>query len=523
MNTQGSLRRSVVIGLIALSGCGGGSKKASAPATATLLGSVKSVGTTTPVPLATISVGDVVVQTNESGWFVIPDLPEGDRVLVNIEADGMVPTQRVVELSALGRTFLDARLFPMATAVKVDPTTGGTVTSGRAKLVVGPGTLTTMGGAAPSGMASVSLTIIDPTSREQRLATPGDFSGVMQGQDAIQSLESFGMIYLSMTDEAGDELTFAPSSPATVSIPAPTGGGAPLTTTPTWTYDQDSGLWVSAGTATYDTGTQTYTTTIDRPRYWNCDQPYATACWTGQVVTPEGMPAPAGIKVAAEGTNYIGESISWTDDNGRFAVRVMASTATRSATARVYAEGTGRYADLPSTATPTVLASTGTCTDLGSIQLAFPLASMVLTWGETPHDLDSHFTGPTTASATSRFHVYYSQRSVDGAFLDTDDTSSYGPEVTSLLKAVPGTYVYAIDNFSGEASGPIAASMAQVIAIFPEEERTFQVTDAAMPAPITTSKAVWRVFKFDIDAAGRISPLESINTIVNESPDAYQP
>lgn len=62
---------------------------------------------------------------------------------------------------------------------------------------------------------------------------------------------------------------------------------------------------------------------------------------------------------------------------------------------------------------------------------------IVLTWGETPRDLDSHLTGPMLGSS-ERFHVYYANRtySHDGeihAMLDRDDTSSYGPENNHYL------------------------------------------------------------------------------------------
>jgi hypothetical protein len=383
--------------------------------------------------------------------------------------------------------------------------------------------LRTADGDEPVGMVDVSLTVIDPTSRDQRLATPGDFTAIAEGESAAVDLESYGMVYLSLVDAAGEALTFAPDTTADVVVPVPTIAGAPLNTTPLWSYDESQGRWVPGGTASYDAATRTYSSTIDKPAYWNCDQPYATACWTGTVVTPEGEVAPAGIKVAGEGVSYLGESDSWTDANGHFSVRVMASTATRRATARVYVEGTGRYAELPATTTPTELASTGGCTDIGTIKLAFPLASMVLTWGMTPRDLDSHFTGPVAATGSSRFHMSYGHKNVGNAFLDTDDTSSFGPEVTSLLKAVPGTYVYTVHNFSGESAGLIRDSSAKVIAIFPTEERTFDVSDAAASESLSTGKSVWRVFKFDVDAQGTLSAVEAINEIVPDSEEAYQP
>ncbi|MEI9951511.1 MAG: hypothetical protein WDO74_21675 [Pseudomonadota bacterium] len=240
-------------------------------------------------------------------------------------------------------------------------------------------------------------------------------------------------------------------------------------------------------------------------------------------MTPEGEPAPAGIKVAGEGVSYLGESNSWTDADGRFSVRVMASTDARKATARLYAEGTGRYAELPAASTPTQLASTGKCVDVGNIELAFPLASMVLTWGKQPSDLDSHFTGPIAVDGTKRFHVSFSDRNVGNAFLDTDDTSAFGPEVTSLLKAVPGTYLYSVHNFSGEVSGKIAESAAKVIAIFPAEELSLDVGDAVVPEDFEARRSVWRVFKFDISEDGVISAIEPINEIVPESEDAFEP
>ncbi len=56
---------------------------------------------------------------------------------------------------------------------------------------------------------------------------------------------------------------------------------------------------------------------------------------------------------------------------------------------------------------------------------------IVLTWGATPSDLDSHLVGPT--SGDSKFHVYYANdvygSEVD---LDVDDTSSYGPETITI-------------------------------------------------------------------------------------------
>ena len=85
---------------------------------------------------------------------------------------------------------------------------------------------------------------------------------------------------------------------------------------------------------------------------------------------------------------------------------------------------------------------------------------IVLTWGSTPNDLDSHLFGPTSSST---FHVYYSGKSCYNLSaskylcqLDVDDRSAYGPETITLdLSAAyvgGGTYKYYIKDFTNRSS-----------------------------------------------------------------------
>ena len=75
---------------------------------------------------------------------------------------------------------------------------------------------------------------------------------------------------------------------------------------------------------------------------------------------------------------------------------------------------------------------------------------IVLTWGASPSDLDSHLTGPTTGS--SRFHVYYASKTTTGVTLDVDDTTSYGPETITITQFLPGVYRYSVHDYSNRAS-----------------------------------------------------------------------
>jgi putative cell wall-binding protein len=79
---------------------------------------------------------------------------------------------------------------------------------------------------------------------------------------------------------------------------------------------------------------------------------------------------------------------------------------------------------------------------------------VVLTWGYDPRDLDSHLTGP--APDGGRFHVYFGDREYfhDGllyADLDVDDTTSYGPETTTIRRRVGGTYRFSVHDYSNKS------------------------------------------------------------------------
>lgn len=125
---------------------------------------------------------------------------------------------------------------------------------------------------------------------------------------------------------------------------------------------------------------------------------------------------------------------------------------------------------------------------------------IVLTWGESPRDLDSHLLVPADASHLNGYEVYYRAKGIDDsdeypyAFLDVDDTSSYGPETITIFNTLNHTYKYYVHNYSGEAE--ITTSNAKV-QVYGRSGliKTYNV-------PTSGSGLYWYVF--DIDANGRI-------------------
>lgn len=69
---------------------------------------------------------------------------------------------------------------------------------------------------------------------------------------------------------------------------------------------------------------------------------------------------------------------------------------------------------------------------------------VVLNWGRRPLDLDLHTVYPGN-------HIYFQSKKGQDAFLDVDDTTSYGPETITIKKRHVGAkYVFAIHDYSHE-------------------------------------------------------------------------
>jgi hypothetical protein len=90
---------------------------------------------------------------------------------------------------------------------------------------------------------------------------------------------------------------------------------------------------------------------------------------------------------------------------------------------------------------------------------------VVLSWGASPTDLDSHLTGPVPGSDT-RFHVYFSSKgSVTAspfARLDVDVTTGFGPETITMSQQFPGVYRYYVYQWSSGGSIPQSGARVDV-------------------------------------------------------------
>lgn len=91
---------------------------------------------------------------------------------------------------------------------------------------------------------------------------------------------------------------------------------------------------------------------------------------------------------------------------------------------------------------------------------------VVLTWGRSPEDLDSHLIGQAADGFT--YHVYYSDKHAyntsgrEVANLDVDDTTSYGPETTTFIVETTGNYEFMVHRYSSYGSLPDSGATVEV-------------------------------------------------------------
>ncbi|MBN2467013.1 MAG: PKD domain-containing protein [Deltaproteobacteria bacterium] len=138
---------------------------------------------------------------------------------------------------------------------------------------------------------------------------------------------------------------------------------------------------------------------------------------------------------------------------------------------------------------------------------------IVLTWGETPRDLDSHLTGPDGSSGT--FHVYYANREPAnaGANLDVDDVTSYGPETVTIFEQHQGMYQYHIlDYSSGGGSSPEVDANPNATALGQSGARVDVYSGSGLISSFTVPSGYgtnWYVFDLN-GATGEVIPVNTL-------------
>lgn len=124
---------------------------------------------------------------------------------------------------------------------------------------------------------------------------------------------------------------------------------------------------------------------------------------------------------------------------------------------------------------------------------------IVLTWGESPSDLDSHLDGPLPDG--TRFHLYFPYADINNGSpwsnyvtLDRDDTFQYGPETTTIHQQIAGVYWFAVHDWSNRSSSN-SFSLSQSGARVQVFRGSLAVADFHVPT--SRGGTLWTVFALE--------------------------
>ena len=144
---------------------------------------------------------------------------------------------------------------------------------------------------------------------------------------------------------------------------------------------------------------------------------------------------------------------------------------------------------------------------------------IVLTWGSEPEDLDSHLVGPMYGS-DGRFHIYFEDKTyfdkdnnIFVADLDYDDTTSYGPEVTTIHDMYPGEYYFYVHDYTtGEsADSTVMARSGATIKIYKGKSKN---PIATYSINSNSSGTIWNVCKLVIKNGNvNVTPINTYDSV----------
>lgn len=459
-----------------------------------------------PVSNVTVSVAGQTGTTNAQGWFSIPNIAGGNKLLITFSKNGSATTYQLTNIQTGKSSFVEATMVPIDITTSFDAAAGGTVSdpSDNAYVAVGPNSLVTAQGTSYTGTATTSITVFDPSDEIEASAFPGEYLGVLAQNQTTVPIKSFGFMDIFITTPSGDKLQLASGKNATIAIPVPfsmQAEASSLGTSPMWYFDTSTGTWKEEGYGIYDDTIGCFVGNVTHLSKWNFDILYPAGYVSGRVVNSLGNPV-QGAQVKCWGQGWYqqrwasGETM--TNADGTFKrIPVEVGIVFK------YQASKGGHKSNIMQAGPL---GQGEEINVGNITLDSPLVQITLSWGADPRDLDSHLAARLKGNVT--FHVYYVAQGSLSEFpyaeLDTDAQHGFGPEVTSISRMQEGTYRFSVRHYAGV--GNISTSTAEVNVVIPDTGIYRFTPPGGQPSDTT----IWRIFDIVVDSNGRLT-LNTIN------------
>ncbi|GAA3925528.1 hypothetical protein GO495_04065 [Chitinophaga oryziterrae] len=371
-----------------------------------------------PVAGATVVISKYTTRTNARGIFRLDSIDiDIHASVVKVSKTGYFNGFRTFVANKGILNFVQLQLITSNTAGEFTAASGGTVTvpNGGSITFTGSGIVTAADNAAYTGNVNVSAHFINPTLPELPEVMPGDLRGLTTtGQE--KGLQSFGMMAVELTDDAGVKLQL--SKPATLNMPIPAAlrATAPATI-PLWSFNEANGLWKEEGTATKND--TSYIATVTHFSYWNCDAPFPLVSFQAVIKGTNGEPMfNTLVEIKVENESY--QAYGRTDSTGKVSGKIPAGKSLQIVVSDkcnnvVYSKKIGPFTQYA---------------DLGILSVPIPYSENVIISGKAVN-CDG---APVTKGNAFIFFDdnYYSAKISNGSFTFTMDRCDISPAEVSL-------------------------------------------------------------------------------------------
>lgn len=477
------------------------------PVSGSVSGKVINIRNGAVVPGARVTIAGVESQTSNSGTFSFSDISLAEkRLRISVNKSGFVPQQKIIQFKDILKVEeIAVALVPIDTTLVIDPSEDNVISTSDEKVTLKllQNRLVRSDNSPVIGPVTVSLTYIDPAVA--RNSMPGDYLARVNESDTTL-LESFGAFDFRALDVVGEPLKLI--SPVEFQIiPATNFTNTVPPTSPTYLFDESTGLWIRQQLDAFRTlpfPSAPFNGLIGSIGILNIDKPVGTAQITGCVIDELGKPIANAI-VKAESQAQINSSEVLTDVNGRWSL--LASNPSQVV---VSAEiGVRRTQKI------TLLTNSSSLAIPECLSLVNPKAIVFLSWAKKPTTIIPLLTITSAAHGVFKAPDLGVETWTALPFVRAEQYDSFGnlPTELSIRSFIDGEYL-----FTTIIAGGTEPDRTPVNQILPYVIVTIDGVEHRIDAPGVsfTDGAFWEVFKIVVkDGSHSFIP---VNKFTNVAP-----
>ncbi len=265
---------------------------------------------------ATVRLGNATTRTDDYGFFSFENISMNEKgTFITVQQAGFLDGSRRFFPRENVESKVIIEMIAEAFRPSFEATAGGTVNiSGTTDVAFPANSIVNANGEVFDGEVHVSSAFLDPTASSTANRMPGNLQGVRTDLEEV-SLQSFGMINVSLQDPEGAPLNIREGFSATISValPAEIVANAPAEI-PLWSFNETFGIWVEEGSANLVAGH--YVGEVSHFSWWNCDAPFPLIELDVTLTDDDGNPVADHIVAIGFGSDSLATHYSYTNSEG---------------------------------------------------------------------------------------------------------------------------------------------------------------------------------------------------------------